>query len=96
MTVILAGIEFEHHHYDERGDVLYLSTAEYKDAPQPYADATPEGHAVYYDESGRVTALTLVNIKWLVERDGELKITWPEVVGHLPSSQVLPVLAAAA
>ena len=59
-----------------------------KDAPQPYADATPEGHAVYYDEPGRVTALTLVNVQWLAERVGALKITWPEVVGHVPSSQV--------
>ncbi len=50
----------------------------------------------HYDESGRVTALTLVNVKWLAERVGELKITWPEVVGAVPSSRVLPVLAAAA
>ena len=27
MSVTIAGIDFEHHRYDERGDVLYLSTA---------------------------------------------------------------------
>jgi len=32
-----------------------------------------------YDVSGRVTAMTLVNVCWLLERDGELKITWPAV-----------------
>jgi hypothetical protein len=40
--------------------------------------------------------MTLVNIKWLIERDGDLKITWPEVVGHVPSDRVTPVLASAA
>ena len=29
MSVTIAGITFEHHEYDERGDVLYLSTAGY-------------------------------------------------------------------
>jgi hypothetical protein len=25
MTITIAGIAFDHHHYDERGDVLYLN-----------------------------------------------------------------------
>ncbi len=96
MSVTLSGIEFEQHHYDERDDVLYLSVAGYVDGPPPHAFATPEGHGVEYDEDGRVIAMTLVNIKWLIERDGELKITWPEVVGHVPSDRVIPALASAA
>jgi hypothetical protein len=50
MTVTLAGTTFDHHHYDDRGDVLYLSVG----APGEPARtiATPEGHAVDYDEDG--------------------------------------------
>jgi hypothetical protein len=25
MSITIAGTDFEHHHYDQRGDVLYLS-----------------------------------------------------------------------
>lgn len=28
MTIIIAGIPFDHHHYDERGDVLYLNVGQ--------------------------------------------------------------------
>ena len=95
MNTTLAGIEFAHHHYDDRGDVLYLSVAGYDgSAPSPHADATPEGHGVEYDENWRVIAMTLVNVKWLLERDGELKITWPE--GHITADQLSPILASAA
>jgi hypothetical protein len=52
----------------------------------------PDGRE--YDEDWRVIAMTLVNVKWLLERDGELKITWPE--GHIKPEQLAPVLAAAA
>ena len=33
-----------------------------------------DGHLVRYDENGRVIGLTLVNAKWLVERDGSIEI----------------------
>jgi hypothetical protein len=95
MSVSLAGIDFEHHHYDDRGDVLYLSVRGYTgEAPPPHAYATPEGHGIEYDGDWRVIAMTLVNVKWLLERDGELKITWPE--GHIKPDQLAPVLVAAA
>jgi uncharacterized protein YuzE len=95
MNIKLAGIEFAHHHYDPRGDVLYLNTAGYDGSvPSPHADATIEGHGIEYDEDGRVIAMTLVNVKWLLERDGELKITWPE--GHIAADQLAPVLTPAA
>jgi len=80
MSLTIADIRFDHHEYDERGDVLYLSVEGY-DGPPARAVASPEGHAVEYDESGRVIAMTLVNVRWLLERDGELTITWP--AGHV-------------
>jgi hypothetical protein len=41
-----------------------------------------------------VIALTLVNAKWLVERDGELRITWPD--GRFTHDNGSAVLAPAA
>lgn len=95
MSVTIAGIDFEHHRYDERGDVLYLATAGHDGTKPPHeAHATPEGHNVEYDEAGRVTSVVLVNVGWLLDRDGELKITWP--AGHLTPDELAPALSSAA
>ena len=56
--------------------------------------ATPEGHNVEYDAAGQVAGMTLVNVRWLLDRDGELVITWP--AGHVQASELAPVLASAA
>lgn len=59
--------------YEPVGDVLYLSApGDDKSAP---AQETPEGHAVRLDHEGRITHLTAINAKWLLERDGELIAT---------------------
>ena len=91
MNITIGGITFDHHHYDERGDVLYLNVGE----PRPQAKGleTPEGHAVHYDESGAVIGLTLLNVQWTLEREGELHLTWPE--DHVPAETLVPVLTAA-
>jgi uncharacterized protein YuzE len=89
MSLTIAGIEFEHHVYDERADVLYLTVAGY-DGPPADADATPEGHGIEYDEQRRVIAMTLVNVKWLLDRDGELTITCP--LGHATADDLAAAL----
>ena len=95
MSITLDGIEFEHHEYDSRGDVLYLAVAGYSAGGlPPHADASPEGHGIEWDDDWRVIALTLVNVKWLIERDGELRITWPD--GHVSHDPGAAVLAPAA
>ena len=95
MSVTVAGIEFEHHVYDERGDVLYLAVHGYEAGGlPPRAQATPEGHSIEWDESSRVIALTLVNVRWLLERDGQLTITWP--AGHVGADELAGALAPAA
>jgi YD repeat-containing protein len=76
MSLIIAGATFENHHYDQRGDVLYLSVAHY-DGPPAKALSTPEGHNIEYDAAGRVVAITLTNVSWLLDRDGEITITLP-------------------
>ncbi len=92
MTLRIAGITFDQHEYDQRGDVLYLSVGEPREAPRTIA--TPEGHAIDYDESGAVIGMVLVNVRWLLERDGELTITWPS--GHIKADELAGVLLPAA
>lgn len=59
--------------YEPVGDVLYLSAE--GDDKTGAAQETPEGHAVRLDDAGRITHLTAVNAKWLIDRDGELTAT---------------------
>jgi uncharacterized protein YuzE len=83
MTPIRIGeYEFDSASYDARGDVLYLRRGERREPPSTFG--TPEGHAVSFDESGRVIGMTIVNPKWLLERDGKVTITVPTVIesGH--------------
>lgn len=92
MSITIDSIEFDSHEYDERGDVLYLSIGN----PQIPAetDATPEGHAVDFGTDGNVIGMVLVNVRWLMDRDGELRITWPDGhVSHDAPSDVLPAAA---
>jgi uncharacterized protein YuzE len=93
MSVTIAGIGFANHDYDERGDVLYLSVEGYE-GPPATAYGSPEGHNVEYDDAGRVIAMTLVNVRWLLERDGELTITWP--AGYVKADELAGVLLPAA
>jgi len=90
MIITIAGIEFDHGHYDDRGDVLYLSVG----PPREPAEAleTGEGHSVEYDESGTVVGLVLLNVRWTLDREGELKLTWPPA--HLLARDLAAALAA--
>ncbi len=76
MSVRIAGHEFEQASYDDIGDVLYLRNTE-----QPGASlttyATPEGHAVRMDEAGDIVGMTIVNARWLADRDGALVVSTP-------------------
>ncbi len=77
MSLRISDIEFDNHEYDERGDVLYLGVNGYE-GPSPRAYASPEGHGIEWDADGRVVAMTLVNVRHLIERDGSLRLTWPD------------------
>jgi len=91
MNITVAGITFDHHHYDEGGDVLYLNVGE----PRPAAHGleTPEGHGVHYNEEWAVIGLTLLNVRWTLEREGALTLTWPPA--RLGAEQLDGALAAA-
>lgn len=77
MTITIAGIAFDHHHYDKRGDVLYLNVG----APRPAARSLEidGGHVVHYDESDWIIGLTLLNVRHTIETKGHVDLILPVV-----------------
>jgi uncharacterized protein YuzE len=94
MTVRIGQHEFDDVSYDANGDVLYLSADAQADADA--GDGTREGHFVRFDEDGRVVAVTLVNARWLIDRDGKLTVTLPgEAATELDGKALAPALSSA-
>lgn len=91
MSVRIGEHEFERVRYDAEGDVLYLGTG--AQTPHAWTNATPEGHAVSFAADGTVTGMTIVNAKWLVERDGKVTVTLPHVI-EADARDLAAVLAA--
>jgi uncharacterized protein YuzE len=91
MMITIAGIEFDYHDYDERGDVLFLHVG--PPGVQPArALETSEGHTVEYDAHGAIVGLELMGVRGALARDGELQLTWPPA--HLAASALQAALAA--
>ena len=78
MKVKIDDLLFDRANYDADGDVLYLTRGESNVAAD--AALTPEGHGVRYDTDGQVIGVTIINARWLLERDGHLTITLPHAV----------------
>jgi uncharacterized protein YuzE len=62
MKTTIAGIAFDYHDYDERGDVLFLHVGP-PNGPPAKALETPEGHTVEYDERGAIVGLELMGVR---------------------------------
>lgn len=92
MIVKIGGIEFDEISYYREGDVLYL----WAGRPRRPAsdDVSPEGHYVQFGEDGAVIALTLVNARLLLDREGKIVVTLPDGT-RLETTDLGPVLAAA-
>lgn len=73
MTVRIGNHEFDDVLFDAERDVLYMHKG--KPAPARETIPTPEGHAVMLDEKGEIIGVTVVNARWLAERDGQVTIT---------------------
>jgi uncharacterized protein YuzE len=67
--------------------VLYLRRGDSRPAADTYG--TPEGDAVRFDDDGHVIGITIVNAKWLIERDGKLVITIPSRI-ETPADDLAP------
>lgn len=76
MTIRMGSHEFDDVVYDGVSDVLYMHKGE--PVPADETLATPEGHAVMLDAAGQIVGVTVVNAKWLAERDGKIVISKPE------------------
>lgn len=94
MSIEIAGITFDRVRYDAQGDVLYLHHGEPATAVD--FDASPEGHALRFDDHGGLVGVTILNARRLLDQDGEIRITIPapEQV-HLAPEQLQDALAAA-
>jgi uncharacterized protein YuzE len=84
MTVTIGPLTFDHASYDKQGDVLYLHIGQRQAAAD--SEQTPEGHVLRFDAAGKIIGLTIVNAKWLLERDGELVVTLPAQVHVAPAA----------
>jgi uncharacterized protein YuzE len=72
-TVRLGNLQFDHVVYDSDAGVLYLSVGEPREPARQAS--SPEGHLVCYDADDVVIGITVVNAKWLSERDGEITVS---------------------
>ncbi len=95
MSVTIGDTEFDRVSYDADADVLYLHVGDPETASN--FDASSEGHALRYDNRGRLVGITILNARWHLEEDGEAVITTPEarlVVGPDQLSQAIASRAA--
>ena len=92
VNVKIGPLVFDHADYDPEGDVLYLHV----DAPQDAeGEETPEGHVLRFEPgTQRIVGLTVINARWLLDRDGRLTITIPETV-EASADDLAAALAAA-
>ena len=89
-TVKIDSFAFDNVTYDVEGDVLYCWSGEPR--RPAYDDASPEGHYLQFGEDGALIAVTIVNARHILERDGKVTITIPE--RRLETTDLAGVLAA--
>jgi uncharacterized protein YuzE len=84
---------FDHADYDAEHDILYLSVGEPQAAD---AQETPEGHAIRYAPgTNRIVGLTVLGPRWIIEHEGKLTVTFPEIVETRSAEDVADLLVAA-
>jgi uncharacterized protein YuzE len=97
MTVQMGSHVFDDVVYDAVGDVLYMHKGKPVAAAKTLASA--EGHAVMLNDAGEIIGITIVNAKWLAERDGRITVTIPEEAAvpyrlETSAAELAPALAA--
>ena len=78
LSINIDGLTFDRVDYDAEGDVLYLARGECDNAAD--AGLLPEGHGIRYDDAGRVIGVTIINARFMLERDGQITLTLPHEV----------------
>jgi hypothetical protein len=92
VSIHIGTLVFDHADYDDAGDVLYLHVG----TPQPgEGEETPEGHVIRFAPgTQRIIGLTVINARHVLERDGRLVVTVPEIV-EATAAELAPALQAA-
>jgi uncharacterized protein YuzE len=91
LSVRFGGIEFDNVFYDREADVLYLHIGESRTAVD--WGESPEGHHLRFGANGQLVGITVVNPRWLLERDGRIVVTLPQMT--VEESDLADVLSAA-
>ena len=78
VNITIGPLSFDHADYDAENDVLYLHVG----APETAeGEETPEGHVIRYAPgTNRVVGLTVLGARRVLEHDGRLTVTVPEIV----------------
>lgn len=92
MTVTIGNTTYENISYDADADVLYLHVGEPETAVD--FDESPEGHALRFNSEGKLVGVTIVNARWLLEREGKITLTTPQRV-EVGADALIPALTAA-
>jgi hypothetical protein len=78
VTIRIGPLSFDRADYDAEHDVLYLHLGEPEEGE---GEETPEGHVIRFAPgSKRIVGLTMMNPRFLLDRDGQLTVTIPETV----------------
>lgn len=91
-TVKIGPLTFDHADYDAEGDVLYLNIGV---PAESEGEETPEGHVLHFEPgTQRIVGLTVINARWLLDRDGHVRVTVPETLAA-SADDLAPGLSAA-
>ena len=92
-SIVIGEWIFDSVDYDADRDVLYLSIGEPRSG---HGQETPEGHILRYDDSDEFCGVTLMGVRGILERDGEVVVTVPPrpQLHELPRSDLDRALAA--
>jgi uncharacterized protein YuzE len=77
--------------YDAEGDVLYLHVGDPQTAVE--FDASPDGHHLRWDAHGQLVGITILNARHLLEQDGKIVVTLPQM--QVEASDLEGILTAA-
>ena len=78
VSINIGSLTFDYADYDAENDVLYLHVGEPEEAE---GEETPEGHVIRFAPgTKRIVGLTMMSPRFLLERDGSLSVTVPEIV----------------
>lgn len=91
VSIKIGPVTFDRADYDAESDVLYLHVGEPREAE---GEETPEGHVLRYSPGTQeIAGLTVLGAQRILDRDGELRITIPELV-KASAADLGPALAA--